>query len=172
MKQTIVASMLLISIFEFYDMVETQYQLPQHLLYYVASQETNQGTNTGSTVVEKVIPYKHQKYLRAISKHVGVPTELFVGSHSGAIGRMQFLVATWIIFKQDGNGDGVRDPRDDFDSVATAGYYLAWLIGRTGSVHTALVRYSGSEKYAGQVLACLRRSQSCPHDRELAQITR
>ncbi len=174
--------MVLVTVIEFYQIIEKRYKLDNGLLYYMACEETVNGKILGDNVVVDVANDVQVRYLRKIAKQLGIDPKEFVGSPKGAIGYMQFMPATWWQYKQDGNGDGIRDPRDPYDSIATAGFYLARLIAiEDGNVAAALDVYSGEaalnsppaegEKYSDRVLACVRGQESCRHSPLLANTT-
>ncbi len=73
-----------------------------------------------------------------------------------AVGPMQFIPGTWILFGADGSGDGVADPNNLFDATLSAGRYLcagaADLTTDAGLVK-ALLRYNHSAAYVARVLS-------------------
>ncbi|WP_228803930.1 lytic transglycosylase domain-containing protein [Nocardia higoensis] len=78
------------------------------------------------------------------------------GGYVRAIGPMQFLPSTWSRYSADGNGDGVADPHNVFDSALAAGKYLC-----SGGLDLtdpqqelrAVLRYNNSMAYAADVLS-------------------
>lgn len=75
------------------------------------------------------------------------------GPWQQAVGPMQFLPATFTAWAVDQDGDGVADPHDIDDAVATAANYLCG--GRAGAVadeRAAVLRYNHDEDYASAVL--------------------
>lgn len=73
-------------------------------------------------------------------------------SSAGAIGYMQFLPSTWEEYKQDGDGDGVRDPYNPWDAVFTAAYYLK-KNGFDSDPEGAIFKYNHAWWYVRKVLA-------------------
>ncbi|QBS41129.1 lytic transglycosylase [Nocardia sp. CS682] len=78
------------------------------------------------------------------------------GGYVRAMGPMQFLPGTWSQYAADGNGDGVADPNNVFDSALAAGKYLC-----SGGLNLrdqaqelrAVLRYNNSTAYAANVLS-------------------
>lgn len=78
------------------------------------------------------------------------------GGYVRALGPMQFLPGTWSQYAADGNGDGVSDPHNVFDSALAAGKYLC-----SGGLDLrdpqqqlkAVLRYNNSMSYAASVLS-------------------
>lgn len=76
-------------------------------------------------------------------------------SYARAMGPMQFLPGTWARYAADGDGDGVADPQNLYDSTLAAARYLCsgGLNLRDPSVvMTAILRYNNSIPYARNVL--------------------
>jgi Transglycosylase SLT domain len=75
--------------------------------------------------------------------------------YARAMGPMQFLPSTWTHYASDGDGDGVADPQNLFDSTLAAARYLCSgglnLRDRSQMV-TAVLRYNHSMPYAQNVL--------------------
>lgn len=166
--------MLFVTIVEFFGIVEQRYQLEGDLLYYMACQETQNGKILGTHVVSSVVGTVQRKYLRKIARQLGEEDiQSFTGSSAGAIGHLQIIPSTFWVYAQDGDGDGKKDPRNPYDSIATAGYVIARLIQtHDGNVEKALASYSGGAgRYSDRVLACVRGRASCPHTPRLAKTT-
>lgn len=73
-----------------------------------------------------------------------------------AVGPMQFIPTTWTQYAGDGNGDGVADPQNLYDSTLTTAKYLCDggldmrnLAHSTKAIH----RYNNSMAYVANVLA-------------------
>jgi hypothetical protein len=72
-----------------------------------------------------------------------------------AVGPMQFIPGTWKTYAADGNGDGVSNPHNIYDSATAAGKYLC-----AGGVdlsnaqmrYQAVFRYNHSDSYVSTVL--------------------
>ena len=64
-----------------------------------------------------------------------------------AVGAMQFIPTTWKAYAQDGDGDGVADPHDFYDSALTAAWHLCDLAGpfpKASTVAAAWAQYDRS----------------------------
>ncbi|WP_235681434.1 lytic transglycosylase domain-containing protein [Tomitella gaofuii] len=76
-------------------------------------------------------------------------------AYDRAVGPTQFIPSTWAQYAADGNGDGVADPQNLYDSALTTGRYLCdggLDLRNPGDVMTAILRYNQSTVYAGKVL--------------------
>ncbi|WP_414688953.1 lytic transglycosylase domain-containing protein [Mycobacterium sp.] len=76
-------------------------------------------------------------------------------NYSRAIGPMQFLPGTWARYASDGDGDGVADPQNFFDSTLAAARYLCSggpNLRDQSQVMAAILRYNNSIPYARNVL--------------------
>jgi membrane-bound lytic murein transglycosylase B len=72
-----------------------------------------------------------------------------------AVGPMQFLPGTWAHYASDGDGDGVADPQNLYDSTLAAARYLCsggMNLRDQSQVMTAILRYNNSASYARNVL--------------------
>jgi len=72
-----------------------------------------------------------------------------------AIGPMQFLPGTWAHYASDGDGDGVADPQNLYDSTLAAARYLCsggLNLRDEQQVMSAILRYNNSMPYAHSVL--------------------
>jgi membrane-bound lytic murein transglycosylase B len=76
-------------------------------------------------------------------------------TYARAMGPMQFLPGTWARYASDGDGDGVADPQNLYDSTLAAARYLC-----SGGLNlrdqqqalSAILRYNNSLRYAQNVL--------------------
>src|ERR1700759_5330024 len=76
-------------------------------------------------------------------------------SYARAMGPMQFLPGTWARYASDGDGDGVADPQNLFDSTLGAARYLCsggLNLRDQSQVMAAILRYNNSTSYARNVL--------------------
>jgi membrane-bound lytic murein transglycosylase B len=76
-------------------------------------------------------------------------------SYARAMGPMQFLPGTWARYASDGDGDGVADPQNLYDSTLAAARYLcsgALNLRDQSQVLAAILRYNNSMPYAQNVL--------------------
>jgi membrane-bound lytic murein transglycosylase B len=76
-------------------------------------------------------------------------------SYVRAMGPMQFLPATWARYASDGDGDGVADPQNLYDSTLAAARYLCsggLNLRDPSQVMAAILRYNNSMSYAQNVL--------------------
>ncbi|MGH3560269.1 MAG: lytic transglycosylase domain-containing protein, partial [Mycobacterium sp.] len=75
--------------------------------------------------------------------------------YARAIGPMQFLPGTWSRYATDGDGDGVADPQNLYDSTLAAARYLCsggLNLRDQSQVMAAILRYNNSMPYARNVL--------------------
>jgi len=124
----------------------------KYLILAIAQVETGHGQNLGKYRTVKVANRTQLKYLRKISERLHVQSESFHGSSAGALGYMQIMPQTWWQYQQDGNGDGVKDPRDPRDSIAAASLFLSRMIQEEGSVSAGVLRYNRSKTYVKKVI--------------------
>jgi Transglycosylase SLT domain len=76
-------------------------------------------------------------------------------TYARAIGPMQFLPGTWAHYASDGDGDGVADPQNLYDSTLAAARYLCsggLNLRDPLQVMAAILRYNNSMPYAQNVL--------------------
>lgn len=77
-----------------------------------------------------------------------------------AVGPMQFIPGSWRIFSSDGDGDGVKDPHNIYDSTVAAAKHLCNSVrGITsgGQFRRALLGYNRSSEYGATVERFARR---------------
>jgi membrane-bound lytic murein transglycosylase B len=75
-------------------------------------------------------------------------------SYARAMGPMQFLPGTWARYASDGDGDGVADPQNLYDSTLAAARYLCsggLNLRDQSQVMAAIFRYNNSMPYARNV---------------------
>ncbi|PQM47948.1 hypothetical protein C1Y40_01771 [Mycobacterium talmoniae] len=76
-------------------------------------------------------------------------------SYARAMGPMQFLPGTWARYASDGDGDGMADPQNLYDSTLAAARYLCsggLNLHDHSQVLAAVLRYNNSMSYARNVL--------------------
>jgi membrane-bound lytic murein transglycosylase B len=76
-------------------------------------------------------------------------------SYARAVGPMQFLPGTWARYASDGDGDGVADPQNLYDSTLAAARYLCsggMNLRDPSQMMGAVLRYNNSTSYARNVL--------------------
>jgi len=76
-------------------------------------------------------------------------------TYARAMGPMQFLPGTWAHYASDGDGDGVADPQNLYDSTLAAARYLCsggLNLRDASQVMSAILRYNNSMPYAQNVL--------------------
>ena len=76
-------------------------------------------------------------------------------TYARAMGPMQFLPGTWSRYAADGDGDGVADPQNLYDSTLAAARYLCsggLNLRDPSQVLAAILRYNNSMPYARNVL--------------------
>jgi hypothetical protein len=76
-------------------------------------------------------------------------------TYARAMGPMQFLPGTWARYSSDGDGDGVADPQNLYDSTLSAARYLCSggvNLRDPSQVMVAILRYNNSVPYARNVL--------------------
>jgi membrane-bound lytic murein transglycosylase B len=76
-------------------------------------------------------------------------------TYARAMGPMQFLPGTWARYASDGDGDGVADPQNLYDSTLAAARYLCsggLNLRLPSEVMAAILRYNNSMPYAENVL--------------------
>lgn len=77
-------------------------------------------------------------------------------NYDRAVGPTQFLPETWNRYAADGNGDGIADPQNLFDSAVTTGKYLCdggLNMRNPIQAAKAVHRYNNSAAYVANVLA-------------------
>ncbi len=76
-------------------------------------------------------------------------------TYARAMGPMQFLPGTWSRYASDGDGDGVADPQNLYDSTLAAARYLCsggLNLRDPSQVLAAILRYNNSMPYARNVV--------------------
>lgn len=75
------------------------------------------------------------------------------GPWQQALGPMQLLPGTFSAWSVDGDADGLLDPHDIDDAVASASRYLCGNAASITDERAALLRYNASDQYVRDVLA-------------------
>jgi len=73
-----------------------------------------------------------------------------------AVGPMQFIPSTWKGLGEDGNGDGIRDPNNVYDSTTAAGMYLCRSsqgLDVDANLYRAAINYNHSSSYAALIVS-------------------
>lgn len=165
-----VAVLLIISIFDFYSVVEERYKIPfKGILYYIACEKSSNGKILGDTIVYNVLNDEEKAFLNKIAVSLDKDVTDFTGSEYGNIGYMQMLPSVFYRWQQDGDDDGIKDPTNPYDSIESAGFYISYLNAiHDGDVLKVLMSYYGvsDETLVSQVLLCLHGSPSCRHTLE------
>lgn len=140
--------------------IADRYGVPFNLLRALGIISSQDGRILGSYEVRNVASSRQLKFLKKIAQCTDRPISDFTGSSSGAMGYMQFLPATFYYYAQDGDGDGIKDPLNPYDSVATAAYFLAREIAKKESIQAALKSYSNSPSVSEKILKLYRELES------------
>lgn len=135
----------------------SKYGVSPYLLLAISIVESQKGELLGKYEVREVVNISQLKFLRKIARHTGRDISEFKGSHAGAMGYMQIMPSTFIMYGQDGDGDGIKDPLNPLDSLATAAFFIAHKIASKSSLRTALRRYNNSAAYCEKVLRLSRK---------------
>ncbi len=135
-----------------FETIGRRYGVSPHLLWAISILESQGGEVLGEYEVRQVVDTIQLHFLKKIARQTGRSLSDFKGSARGAMGYMQIIPETWWRFKQDGNDDGVKDPLNAYDSVATAAYYLAREIAKKDAVTAAILSYNNSSVYCENVL--------------------
>ncbi len=136
-----------------FQRVGGKYGVSSYLLLAIGEVESQHGTLIGKKAVKDVVNSKQLRYLEKIARHTKRDISEFTGSTAGAMGYMQIVPSTFYTYGQDGNRDGIKDPLNPHDSLATAAYFLARTIAVKGSLRTAVKSYNNSSAYCNAVLA-------------------
>lgn len=136
--------------------IGSQYGVSPYLLLAISIVESQQGELMGTQEVQTVIKDTQLKFLRKIARHTERELSEFKGSYAGAMGYMQIMPSTFYMYGQDGNGDGIKDPLNEHDSLATAAFYLAYRIATNETLTGAIKNYNNSTEYCQKVLTLSR----------------
>jgi hypothetical protein len=135
-----------------FQIIGNRYGVPSNLLLALSIIETQGGRVLGDYEVRKIVNEKQLHFLNKIARDTGRSTADFKGSFAGAIGYMQLMPATFHAYAQDGNEDGIKDPLNPYDSLATAAYFLARKIVKKNSIAVALRGYNNDPDFSEKTL--------------------
>jgi membrane-bound lytic murein transglycosylase B len=135
-----------------FQSVGRRYGVSPYLLQAISIVESLEGELLGKYEVRTVVDSTQLKFLKKIARHTGRAISEFKGSYAGAMGYMQIMPATFYEHAQDGDGDGIRDPLNPYDNLATAAYFLARNIALKNSTRAALKKYNNSAVYCTKVI--------------------
>lgn len=136
-----------------FQKIGSKYGVSAYLLLAISIIESQSGEITGTYEVQKVTNQTQLQFLKKIARHTGRAITEFKGSRAGAMGYMQIMPSTFHTYAQDGDGDGIKDPLNPYDSLATAAYFLARTISVKDNIRTALRSYNNSTVYCNKVLS-------------------
>jgi membrane-bound lytic murein transglycosylase B len=140
-----------------FQRIGSMYGVSPYLLLAISIVESQGGTLLGTHEVRNVVDEKQLKYLQRIADRTNRDITEFKGSHAGAMGYMQIVPSTFYMYAQDGNADGVKDPLNHLDSLATAAYFLARTIAVKGELRPAIKAYNNSNSYYNEVVKLSKR---------------
>ena len=140
-----------------FQTIGSKYGVSPYLLLAISIVESQKGELLGQYEVKKVVDSIQLRFLKKIARHTGRALSEFKGSHAGAIGYMQIMPSTFYLYAQDGDGDGIKDPLNPYDSLATAAYYLARTIASKDNIRIAIKNYNNSSVYCEKVLELSRK---------------
>jgi membrane-bound lytic murein transglycosylase B len=138
---------------EDFQQIGTKYGVSPYLLQAIADVESRNGLLLGTHTVSKVVNETQLKYLKKIARNTKRVISEFKGSRAGAMGYMQIMPSTFYMYAQDGNDDGIRDPLDPHDSLATAAFFLARTMAIKNTLRATLKKYNNSNVYCDKVIA-------------------
>lgn len=125
---------------EQFDSIVDKYTTDQHhkdVLWAIAEIETRHGLYLGKTPIYNHFLNLHStsngsthkyawanlKAIRKIAQRSNRSVRDYYGSYAGAVGFMQIMPHTFYMYGQDGDGDGIKDMLNPYDSIATGTYY-------------------------------------------------
>lgn len=145
---------------EDFQQIGARYGVSPYLLQAIAVIESQNGTMLGTHKVSQVVNETQLKFLEKIARNTKRAVSEFTGSRSGAMGHMQIIPSTFYMYAQDGNDDGIRDPLDPHDSLATAAYFLARTQAVKNTLRATLKKYNNSNVYCDKVIALYKHMES------------
>ncbi len=145
---------------EDFQQIGTRYGVSPYLLQAIATVESRNGQLLGTHRVSEVVNETQLKFLKKIARNTERAVSEFTGSRSGAMGHMQIMPSTFYMYAQDGNDDGIRDPLDPYDSLATAAYFLARTMAIKNTLQATLRKYNNSNIYCNTVIALYNQMES------------
>jgi hypothetical protein len=108
------------------------------------------------------------KEIITLSDEIDMDPLEFKGSYAGAIGPAQFIPSSVVNYFKDGNSDGIRDPFDMEDAIASIAYYLnkaGWNVDET-SRKNAVWNYNHHDYYVKTIMGLLKELSSAGNDSE------
>ncbi len=145
---------------EDFQQIGTRYGVAPYLLQAIATVESRNGLLLGTYRVRDVVSKKQLKFLKKIARNTERAVSDFKGSRSGAMGYMQIIPSTFYMYAQDGDEDGIRDPLNHHDSLATAAHFLARTMAIKGTLRATLKKYNNSNVYCDKVIALYKNMES------------
>lgn len=117
--------------------LEAQTGVPAQIIAAIWGMETSYGAATGNSDLANslaTLAYEGRRrafaeqQLMALARLLStgdVPWQPLKGSWAGGMGHTQFIPETWLNYGVDANGDGIRNPWDKADALASTANYLA-----------------------------------------------
>lgn len=149
--------------YKLFELVESKYNVDAEVIEFLWFQESSMGRNLGEYRILDVYKIKKddleetkewKKKERAaflkICKKNGLDCKKQFGGKHGEMGPFQFMPSTWLVYGQDGNGDGLSNPWDVADAAHTAAYYLkryGYKKGDFARIKKAIAFYNQSPEY-------------------------
>ena len=144
---------------EDFQRIGMKYGVSPYLLQAIATVESRNGLLQGTHTVSEVVNETQLKFLKKIARNTERAISEFKGSQSGAMGYMQIMPSTFHVYAQDGDDDGVRDPLNPYDSLATAAYFLARTMAIKNTLPATHKKYNNSNVYCDKVIALYKKME-------------
>jgi hypothetical protein len=144
---------------EDFQQIGTKYGVSPYLLQAIATVESRNGLLLGTHTVSKVVNETQLRYLKKIARNTKRVISEFKGSRAGAMGYMQIMPSTFYMYAQDGNDDGIRDPLNPYDSLATAAFFIARTMAIKDTLRATLKKYNNSNSYCDKVIALYKKME-------------
>lgn len=149
--------------YKLFELAESKYNVDAEVIEFLWFQESSMGRNLGEYRILDVYKIKKddseetkkwKKKERAaflqICKKNGLDCKKQSGGKHGEMGPFQFMPSTWLVYGQDGSGDGLSNPWDMEDAAHTAAYYLKHYGYKKGDftrIKKAIAFYNQSPAY-------------------------
>lgn len=149
--------------YKLFELAENRHNVDAEMIEFLWFQESSMGRNLGEYRILDVYKIKkddskeareQKKKERAaflqICRQNGLDCKKQYGGRHGEMGPFQFMPSTWLVYGQDGNGDGLSNPWGMADAAHTAAYYLkryGYKKGDFARIKKAIAFYNQSPAY-------------------------